>query len=100
MPMDDSADRDQANARAFEFLWCVQALEGLEQLRGVSHVKTGTVVPHAEGALATDIAGGVHLPGQRNAGLGGLAGALPSVGHHIFHPWHIPCHSEYSDVGT
>ncbi len=76
----DAMGRCEPDADAGEFVLAVQPLEGLEQLRGMRHVETGTVVGHAE-----DTAGSVARRFDADACVGCALGVLPRVVEQVAH---------------
>src|SRR5882724_1229299 len=79
MASDDALHGGEADAGAFELAGRVEPLKDTEQLRGVSHVETGSVVSNEENLLAV-------LPrgAQLDARLLSLARELPRVAEQVF----------------
>ena len=51
VPVDDARDCRQSDARAFEILVAMQAIEGAEQFSGVDHIETSAIVLYTPGIL-------------------------------------------------
>ena len=78
MTINDTQDSGEADARAFELFAAVETLERAEQLAGVSHVESRTVVADEIDCLATLL----FLP-ESDLRLVALRSELPSVAQKV-----------------
>ena len=79
MPVDDSLDDGEADARSLEISGRMKALEGREKLVGVSHIESSTVVPDEEGPFPL---GGNRLA-NLDSGILDLGCELPCIANHV-----------------
>lgn len=76
MPLDDTVDNGEADARAFEFLRLMEALEDLEKLVCVSLIEPDAIILDVvEGK------GGFAAPANFNECFGGEPGKFKSIGN-------------------